>query len=90
MCDVAMLRRLLTLFALLSGLAATPAGAEARANISDTQVQAASEIVVIAEARIVRAPIAERSEPASQTRPIATTTAVLAPAVRLKVDRARE
>ena len=87
-----MLRQLLTMLAVLSGLAAAPAAAEVRAAEVQAQVADAADIVVTAERaavvaqQLVRAPALDTGdEYAAPKRAF-----VASSAVRIKVDRARE
>lgn len=92
---VAMLRQLLTLLALITGLAATAAPAETRlAAHQGVQVQAETEKSAVALAQRI-APVASRvSEAAGQAAPLTAITlerrAPGTPAVRIGLDRAHE
>lgn len=87
-----MLRQLLTMLAVLSGLAAAPAAAEVRAAEPRTQVAGAAEIAVCADCAAAiglpldTAPAALRISVESRRLPAVTSVR----AVLVKVDRARE
>ena len=87
-----MLRQLLTMLAVLSGLAAAPAAAEVRAAEVQAQVADAADIVVTAERtavvaqQLVHTPALDTADEYADPK-----RALAAPsAVRIKADRARE
>ncbi len=88
-----MLRQLLTFFALLTGLAATAAPAEARIVGAETRVEAAFEIVVIADRRQLQAalaPVPPIAEAVQSSDRVTAWFAPVSPGVRVGIDRARE
>ena len=88
-----MLRQLLTFFALLTGLAATAAPAEARIVGAETRVEAAFEIVVIADRRqqqAALAPVPPIAEALRRSAGLSAWYAPVFPGVRVGIDRARE
>lgn len=88
-----MLRQLLTFFALLTGLAATAAPAHACIVGSETRVEAAFEIVVIADRRQLQAafaPVPPLVLAVAKQDVLPLRTAPALSAVRIGIDRARE
>lgn len=88
-----MLRQLLTLFAILTGFAATAAPAEARLAGAETRMEAAFEIVVTADRRQQQAALAPVPAVAHALREsglVAHYAAPGTPGVRIGIDRARE
>lgn len=88
-----MLRQLLTFFALLTGLAATAAPAEAHIIGAETRVEAAFEIVVVADRRqqqAALAPVPHIVEAVRRSDGAPVWYAPVSPAVRVGIDRARE
>ena len=85
-----MLRQILTLFALLSGLAASPAGAEMRDARAETRVEATSEIVVVAQAVGPRDAQVEAGFQRENRLPDHERAAPPQPATLIGIDRARE
>ncbi len=90
-----MLKKLLTLLAILTGLTALGTPAQARfASVENTQIAAFGEgleqALPVAAAQHVIAEVAPRKQILANAVYVAPVTAIAAPTVRLPADRARE